>query len=64
MEDPGLFTRPTLAAHCVHVSAEDIKILKKYQVGVAHNPESNMKLASGIAPVAAMLQLYSGFFPR
>lgn len=56
MEDLGLFTRPTLAAHCVHVSAEDIKILKKYQVGVAHNPESNMKLASGIAPVADMLQ--------
>lgn len=56
MEDIGLFSRPVLAAHCVHVSEEEIKILEQYKAGVAHNPESNMKLASGIAPVAAMLE--------
>jgi len=44
----------TLAAHGVHVSPADIAILAKRQVGVSHNPESNMKLASGIAPVEAM----------
>lgn len=51
----GLFERPVLAAHCVHLTSEDIEILKAKGVGVAHNPESNMKLASGIAPVQQML---------
>ncbi len=55
LEDLGLFSHKVLAAHCVHVNSEDIGILKKYAVGVAHNPESNMKLASGIAPVPEML---------
>ena len=55
LEDLGLFSHKVLAAHCVHVNSEDIAILKKYAVGVAHNPESNMKLASGIAPVPEML---------
>lgn len=56
MLDNGVFSRPTLAAHCVHLSSDDIAILHQYKVGVAHNPESNMKLASGIAPVPAMLR--------
>ena len=51
----GLFERPVLGAHCVHLTDEDIEILAAKQVGVAHNPESNMKLASGIAPVQQML---------
>ena len=51
-----MFEVPVLAAHCVHVNDEDIAILKEYGVGVAHNPESNMKLASGIAPVPRMLE--------
>lgn len=55
LEACGLFERAVLGAHCVHVDAEDIALLKKYQVGVVHNPESNMKLASGIAPVPQML---------
>lgn len=54
--DCGLFDRPTLAAHCVHVSAEDIEIMKSYNVRVAHNPQSNLKLASGVAPVVQMKQ--------
>ena len=56
LEKTGVFEVPVIAAHCVHVSEADIAILKKYGVGVAHNPESNMKLASGIAPVPRMLE--------
>lgn len=56
LESLGIFNHPVLAAHCVYLSEPDIEILAKYQVGVAHNPESNMKLASGIAPVPRMLQ--------
>nr|WP_277999057.1 amidohydrolase [Moorella sulfitireducens] len=51
----GLFDLPVLAAHCVHLTAADISILAEKKVGVAHCPESNLKLASGVAPVAAML---------
>jgi len=45
---------PLVAAHCVAVDEADRAILKRRGVAVSHNPESNMKLASGIAPVAAM----------
>lgn len=55
VNDIGLLDFPVLGAHCVHVSPEDIKIMKDKDVRVAHNPESNMKLASGIAPVPHML---------
>src|SRR6266516_2714683 len=47
--------RTTLAAHGVWVTDEDIAILKRRAVGVAHNPESNMKLASGAAPIPKYL---------
>lgn len=57
MNDLGVFDRQVVAAHCVHLDQEDIQILKDKQVGVAHNPESNMKLASGIAPVPDMLSM-------
>ncbi len=53
--DTGLFDNGTLAAHCVHLDDEDIAIIKKYGIRVAHNPGSNMKLASGIAPVPRLL---------
>lgn len=57
MESIGLFAeRHVLAAHCVHITDEEIKTLARYNVGVAHNPESNMKLASGIAPVNKLLK--------
>ncbi len=55
LEDLGLFNHRVIASHCVYLTPADIMTLKKYDVGVAHNPESNMKLASGIAPVPAML---------
>ncbi len=51
----GLIKRPTLAAHCVYMSDEDITAFAKNNVSVAYNPQSNMKLASGIAPIAKML---------
>jgi 5-methylthioadenosine/S-adenosylhomocysteine deaminase len=54
LKDLGVFRFPTLAAHCVHLTDDDISILKENKVSVAHNPESNMKLASGAAPVAAL----------
>lgn len=54
--DLGLFDQPTTAAHCVWVEDEDIEILKKYGVTVACNPVSNMKLASGFAPIPKMLE--------
>ena len=56
MESLGMFDGGTLAAHCVHVDEEDMDILARHGVRVAHNPQSNLKLTSGIAPVARMLQ--------
>lgn len=52
----GVFQAKTIAAHCVHVEDEEIKILADRHVGVAHNPSSNMKLSSGVAPVSQMLK--------
>lgn len=54
--DCGLLSERVLAAHCVHVDTTDIELLAKYDVRVAHNPQSNLKLGSGIAPVPQMLQ--------
>jgi len=57
LERIGLFeAKPVLGAHCVHVSPEDLEILARNGVGVSHNPGSNMKLASGVAPVPEMLK--------
>ena len=55
LKDLGVFKFPVLAAHCVHLTGDDIPSLAEAGVAVAHNPESNMKLASGIAPVPQML---------
>jgi 5-methylthioadenosine/S-adenosylhomocysteine deaminase len=44
-----------LAAHCVWLSKEDVKLLKEFDVKVVHNPVSNMKLGSGIAPISKLL---------
>ena len=56
LADCGLFDVPTVAAHCVHIDAEDIAILKEHGVTVATNPKSNLKLASGICPTAELLE--------
>ncbi|MEW6568935.1 MAG: amidohydrolase [Chloroflexota bacterium] len=52
----GLFEAKVLAAHCVHVDDGEIHTLQHAGAGVAHNPSSNLKLASGFAPVVAMLE--------
>lgn len=53
--ETGLFDLGTLAAHCVHLSDAEIEIIRAKNIRVAHNPGSNMKLASGIAPVPKLL---------
>lgn len=53
----GLFETPVIAAHCVWVDAHDRDLLAEHQVGVAHNPVSNMILASGVCPVPELRRL-------
>jgi len=55
LADLGVLSERTVAAHCVHVSPEDIETLVEFEVGVAHNPVSNLKLASGVAPIPTMV---------
>ncbi|MEX2495975.1 MAG: amidohydrolase, partial [Woeseia sp.] len=52
----GFFDGPTIGAHVVWPTEDEIPILAERKVGVIHNPTSNMKIASGISPVTAMLQ--------
>ncbi len=56
LNDLGVFELPTLAAHSVYLNDRDIAILKEHNVGIAHNPSSNLKLASGIANIPKYLQ--------
>ena len=56
MDKLGMFELGTIAAHCVHLTEADMDIMAAKNVRVAHNPQSNLKLASGIAPVARMLE--------
>jgi 5-methylthioadenosine/S-adenosylhomocysteine deaminase len=46
---------PVLAAHCVHLTENDIVTLAEKKIGISHNPGSNMKLASGTAPIPQLL---------
>lgn len=54
--DIGVFDVPTIAAHCVHVTNRDMDKMKQKNVSFIHNPGSNLKLASGIAPVPDALE--------
>ena len=54
--DLGIFEHKTVAAHCVWITEEDIKIMVDNNVTMTHNPSSNLKLASGIAPVPNALR--------
>jgi 5-methylthioadenosine/S-adenosylhomocysteine deaminase len=56
LRDLGLLRRGVVGAHGVWLTPSDRAILKGLRVGVAHCPQSNMKLASGAAPVSEMLQ--------
>jgi 5-methylthioadenosine/S-adenosylhomocysteine deaminase len=52
----GLFEAKVLAAHCVHIDEGEMRTMLHVGAGVAHNPTSNLKLASGIAPIKKMLE--------
>jgi 5-methylthioadenosine/S-adenosylhomocysteine deaminase len=56
LDQLGVFSRPTLVAHAVHVNEEEIALLAERGVKISHNPGSNLKLGSGIAPIPAMFQ--------
>jgi 5-methylthioadenosine/S-adenosylhomocysteine deaminase len=55
LEDLGVLGPHLILDHCVYLSNSEIDLLAERQVRTVHNPESNMKLASGIAPVPEML---------
>ncbi|MCU0577127.1 MAG: amidohydrolase [Desulfobacterota bacterium] len=56
LDSLGCLSERTLAAHCVVLDDAEIALLARRKVSVSHNAESNMKLASGIAPVPKMLK--------
>ena len=53
----GILETKMIAAHCVHIDEGEMRSLQHANAGVAHNPSSNMKLASGFAPISRMLEL-------
>ena len=53
----GMLDTKLIAAHCVHIDQGEIRSLQRSNAGIAHNPSSNLKLASGFAPVAKMMEL-------
>lgn len=52
----GMFSRPTLLAHGVHLTDDEIAVLAAHKVAISHNPGSNLKLASGVARVPELLK--------
>ena len=56
VEQFDVFSAKVIAAHCVHIDEREMRTLQRYGVGVAHNPTSNLKLSSGIAPIKTMLE--------
>jgi 5-methylthioadenosine/S-adenosylhomocysteine deaminase len=56
LDSIGLLEAKIIAAHCVWLNEEEIEIMAKHNVGVSHCIESNLKLSSGIAPVAKMIR--------
>lgn len=55
LDNFGILDSRILAVHCVHLTEEEMELMGRKGVGVAHCPTSNLKLASGVAPVARML---------
>ena len=52
----GVFNEKSIAVHCIHVTSDEIDMLKDSKVAVVHNPESNMGNAVGIAPILEMMK--------
>ena len=57
VEKIGFLSNKLIAAHVIQANESELEILKKRGVGIAHNPQSNMKLAAGVAPVPLMLKM-------
>ncbi|MBE9524268.1 MAG: amidohydrolase [Chloroflexi bacterium] len=53
----NIFNAKVIAAHCVHIDEGEIHTMKEYGVGILHNPTSNLKLASGVAPISKMIEI-------
>ncbi|CAM3286368.1 MULTISPECIES: amidohydrolase [Saccharibacillus] len=56
LEKLGFFSRPSMVAHAVHLTDEEIAMLAANRIAVSHNPGSNLKLASGVAKVPQLLK--------
>ncbi len=56
LEEIGLFDAKVIAAHGVWLSESELKILSKHDVSIIHNPSSNLKLGSGIAPISKLFE--------
>lgn len=56
LKSTGLFNAKVLAAHCVHINKSDMAMLYEHDVTISHNPQANLKLANGVAPVNDMLE--------
>jgi 5-methylthioadenosine/S-adenosylhomocysteine deaminase len=56
LNDAGALSSRTALAHCVHVDDEEIELMAQSKTNVVHNPLSNLKLASGFAPVCKMME--------
>lgn len=56
LESLNFFSGPTIGAHLVWPTSDEIQILARRHIGVIHNPTSNMKISSGISPVTQMLK--------
>jgi 5-methylthioadenosine/S-adenosylhomocysteine deaminase len=57
VEKYNLFDAKVIAAHCVHIDESEMHTLQRYRSGVIHNPTSNLKLASGMAPITKMMKM-------
>jgi len=57
LDQYNLFNAKVIAAHCVHLEETEMRTLHRHNTGVAHCPSSNLKLASGVAPVQKMVDL-------
>jgi 5-methylthioadenosine/S-adenosylhomocysteine deaminase len=56
LESLQLLSNPMIAVHCVHLDDEEMELIARRGVGVVHCPESNMKLASGVAKMSSMIE--------
>jgi len=57
VEHHNLFDAKVVAAHCVHIDESEMHTLLRHNSGVVHNPTSNLKLASGVAPISKMIEM-------